>query len=92
MWRSGELRPLVREYRAGIAPHLIMTGGAAHNNFIEAHSMKLYAIAQGVPAGVPALPGGHPVAHGQHRHPRPAQVAHRRSCASQTPERPPRLA
>jgi len=40
----------IREYRAGIAPHLIMTGGAAHNNFVEAHSMKLYAIAQGVPA------------------------------------------
>jgi len=40
----------VREYRAGVAPHLIMTGGAAHNQFVEAHSMKLFAISQGVPA------------------------------------------
>ena len=39
----------VREYKAGVAPHLIMTGGAAHNTFVEAHSMKVYAIAQGVP-------------------------------------------
>ena len=39
----------VREYRAGVAPVLIMTGGAAHNATVEAHSMKLYAIAQGVP-------------------------------------------
>jgi uncharacterized SAM-binding protein YcdF (DUF218 family) len=39
----------VREYKAGVAAHLIMTGGAAHNSFVEAHSMKVYAIAQGVP-------------------------------------------
>src|ERR1700728_58166 len=39
----------VREYKAGVARHLIMTGGAAHNTFVEAHSMKVYAIAQGVP-------------------------------------------
>jgi uncharacterized SAM-binding protein YcdF (DUF218 family) len=42
----------IREYRAGVAPRLIMTGGAAHNNFVEAHSMKLFAISQGVPADV----------------------------------------
>jgi uncharacterized SAM-binding protein YcdF (DUF218 family) len=40
----------VREYKAGVSPHLIMTGGAAHNAIVEAHSMKLFAIAQGVPA------------------------------------------
>ena len=40
----------VREYKAGVAPHLIMTGGAAHNQFVEAHVMKELAVAQGVPA------------------------------------------
>jgi uncharacterized SAM-binding protein YcdF (DUF218 family) len=40
----------VREYKAGVAPHLIMTGGAAHNQFVEARVMKELAIAQGVPA------------------------------------------
>lgn len=40
----------VREYRAGVAPHLIMTGGAAHNQFVEAHVMAQFAHSQGVPA------------------------------------------
>lgn len=40
----------VREFKAGVAPNLIMTGGAAHNQFVEAHSMKLFAISQGIPA------------------------------------------
>ncbi len=40
----------VREYKAGVASHLIMTGGAAHNQFVEAYGMKELAIAQGVPA------------------------------------------
>jgi uncharacterized SAM-binding protein YcdF (DUF218 family) len=40
----------IREYRAHIAPRLIMTGGAAHNNFVEAHCMAQLAIAEGVPA------------------------------------------
>ena len=40
----------VREYRAGIAPRLIMTGGPAHNRFVEAHVMAQFAEAQGVPA------------------------------------------
>ncbi|MBS1798820.1 MAG: YdcF family protein [Acidobacteria bacterium] len=40
----------VREYKAGVAPRLIMTGGAAHNHFVEAHSMALFAESQGVPA------------------------------------------
>jgi uncharacterized SAM-binding protein YcdF (DUF218 family) len=39
----------VREYKAGIAPHLILTGGPAHNQFVEAHVMAGLAIAQGVP-------------------------------------------
>lgn len=40
----------VREYKAGIAPHIIMTGGPAHNHFVEAHTMAQLAAAQGVPS------------------------------------------
>lgn len=40
----------VREYKAGVAPRLIMTGGAAHNNLVEAHTMAIFAESQGVPA------------------------------------------
>jgi uncharacterized SAM-binding protein YcdF (DUF218 family) len=40
----------VREYKAGVAPHLIFTGGAAHNRFVEADLMKRLAVAQGVPS------------------------------------------
>jgi uncharacterized SAM-binding protein YcdF (DUF218 family) len=40
----------VREYKAGVASHIIMTGGAAHNQFVEAHVMDEFAQAQGVPA------------------------------------------
>ncbi len=39
----------VREYKAGVAPELILTGAAAHNQFVEAHIMATLAIAQGVP-------------------------------------------
>jgi uncharacterized SAM-binding protein YcdF (DUF218 family) len=40
----------VREFQAGVAPHLIFTGAAAHNQFVEAHTMAMLALAQGVPA------------------------------------------
>ena len=40
----------IREYQAGIAQHLIMTGGAAHNAFTEAHVMANFARSQGIPA------------------------------------------
>jgi uncharacterized SAM-binding protein YcdF (DUF218 family) len=40
----------IREYRAGVAPRLILTGGAAHNQFVEAHVMAQFAQSQGVPA------------------------------------------
>lgn len=40
----------VREFRRGVAPRIIMTGGAAHNRFIEAHVMGELARSQGVPA------------------------------------------
>ena len=39
----------VREYKAGIAPTLIFTGGPAHNQFVEAHVMAMLAESQGVP-------------------------------------------
>jgi uncharacterized SAM-binding protein YcdF (DUF218 family) len=40
----------VREFRAGVAAHMIVTGGAAHNDFVEADCMKHLAVAEGVPA------------------------------------------
>ena len=39
----------VREYERGVAPRLIMTGGAAHNSFVEARVMARTAHAQGIP-------------------------------------------
>jgi uncharacterized SAM-binding protein YcdF (DUF218 family) len=39
----------IRQFKAGIAPHLIFTGGPAHNHFVEAHTMAALALAQGVP-------------------------------------------
>jgi uncharacterized SAM-binding protein YcdF (DUF218 family) len=42
----------VREYERGIAPRLIVTGAAAHNQFVEAEVMSRVAQAQGVPASV----------------------------------------
>jgi uncharacterized SAM-binding protein YcdF (DUF218 family) len=39
----------VREFKAGVAPHLILTGGPAHNKFVEAHVMAKLAVEQGVP-------------------------------------------
>jgi uncharacterized SAM-binding protein YcdF (DUF218 family) len=39
----------VREYRAGVAPRIIMTGGSAHNDYVEAHVMAELAASQGVP-------------------------------------------
>jgi uncharacterized SAM-binding protein YcdF (DUF218 family) len=39
----------VHEYERGVAPHLILTGGAAHNRFVEAHVMARVAQAQGIP-------------------------------------------
>ncbi len=39
----------IREFKAGVAPHLILTGGPAHNQFVEAHVMATLALSQGVP-------------------------------------------
>lgn len=40
----------VNEYRRGVAPVLIMTGGAAHNDRVEADVMAGFAVSLGVPA------------------------------------------
>jgi uncharacterized SAM-binding protein YcdF (DUF218 family) len=39
----------VREFKKGISSHIIMTGTAAHNRFVEAHAMAMLAEANGVP-------------------------------------------
>jgi uncharacterized SAM-binding protein YcdF (DUF218 family) len=39
----------VREYERGVAPRLILTGGAAHNRFVEAQVMARAAHAKGIP-------------------------------------------
>jgi uncharacterized SAM-binding protein YcdF (DUF218 family) len=39
----------VREYQRGVAPHLILTGGAVHNQFVEAQVMARVARSQGIP-------------------------------------------
>jgi uncharacterized SAM-binding protein YcdF (DUF218 family) len=41
----------VHEWRLGVAPHIIMSGAAAHNRWVEADSMAHLAEQQGVPAG-----------------------------------------
>jgi uncharacterized SAM-binding protein YcdF (DUF218 family) len=39
----------VREYKAGVAPHIIVSGRAAHNSYVEADVMAHFAESQGVP-------------------------------------------
>jgi len=41
----------VGEYERGVAQRIIFSGGAAHNQFVEAHVMARTAEAQGIPAG-----------------------------------------
>lgn len=40
----------VHEMRAGVAAHMILTGGPAHNRFVEADVMARLAESEGVPA------------------------------------------
>jgi uncharacterized SAM-binding protein YcdF (DUF218 family) len=40
----------VREWRSGVAPRIIVSGGAAHNQWVEADTMARLAEQQGVPA------------------------------------------
>jgi len=39
----------VREYERGVAPRLVITGGAAHNGYVEANVMARVARAEGLP-------------------------------------------
>ena len=39
----------VREYERGVASHIVFTGGASHNEFVEADVMARVAAAQGIP-------------------------------------------
>jgi uncharacterized SAM-binding protein YcdF (DUF218 family) len=41
----------VSDYERGVAPRMIITGGPAHNKFVEAEVMARVAEAQGIPAG-----------------------------------------
>lgn len=41
----------VRQFQAGVAPAIIVSGGAAHNGFVEAKVMAKLAAAAGVPRG-----------------------------------------
>src|ERR1700683_2550802 len=40
----------IRQYQAGVAPRLLITGGAVQNQFVEAQVMQQFARSQGVPA------------------------------------------
>jgi uncharacterized SAM-binding protein YcdF (DUF218 family) len=40
----------VSEYGRHVAPRIILTGGAAHNSFVEAHTMAVFAKSLGMPA------------------------------------------
>ncbi len=40
----------VHEYESGVAPRMILTGGAVRNRFVEAQVMARVAKAQGIPA------------------------------------------
>jgi uncharacterized SAM-binding protein YcdF (DUF218 family) len=40
----------IRQYQAGVAPRLLVTGGAVLNQFVEAQVMQQFARSQGVPA------------------------------------------
>ncbi len=42
----------VHEYERGVAPRMILTGGATNDDFIEAQVMARTAEAQGIPASV----------------------------------------
>jgi uncharacterized SAM-binding protein YcdF (DUF218 family) len=47
----------IRQYQAGVAPRLLMTGGAVQNQFVEARVMQEFALSQGVPASAIVVEG-----------------------------------
>jgi uncharacterized SAM-binding protein YcdF (DUF218 family) len=48
--QRSRVREGVSEYNKHIAAHIIVTGGAAHNSIVEAHTMAAFAQSLGVPA------------------------------------------
>lgn len=40
----------IRQYRAGVAPRLLMTGGAVKNRFPEGEVMRQFALDEGIPS------------------------------------------
>lgn len=46
--QQARVREAVREFERGVAPHLILSGGAAHNGYVEAETMARAAEAEGV--------------------------------------------
>lgn len=48
--QQAEVSEAVREYARGVASHIILSGGAAHNEFVEAQVMAEVARSQGIPA------------------------------------------
>jgi uncharacterized SAM-binding protein YcdF (DUF218 family) len=50
LMEQARVNEAVREYERGVAPRMIITGGAAHNQFVEAQVMARTAEAQGIPA------------------------------------------
>jgi uncharacterized SAM-binding protein YcdF (DUF218 family) len=47
--QQAEVSEAVREYERGVASHIILSGGAAHNEFVEAKVMDEVARSQGIP-------------------------------------------
>lgn len=47
--QQAEVSEAVREYERGVASHMILSGGAAHNQFVEAKVMAELARSQGIP-------------------------------------------
>lgn len=51
--QQARVREAVREFERGVAPRLILSGGAAHNGYVEAETMARAAEAEGVaPAAI----------------------------------------
>jgi uncharacterized SAM-binding protein YcdF (DUF218 family) len=49
-WQLMRVAEAVREYERGVAPRLILTGGATNKGFVEAETMARTARSMGVPA------------------------------------------
>lgn len=50
--QQAEVYEAVREYERGVAPNIILSGGAAHNDYVEAKVMAEVARSHGIPSAV----------------------------------------